>query len=55
MDKVIHVGRIQMRRLGVVVLEDIVANVIAAPASVSKPSSSATPAGGASCRNAPAK
>jgi hypothetical protein len=54
MDKVVRIGRILMRRPGVVVSEDIVADVLAALAVVSKPSSPATPAGEASCKNAPA-
>jgi hypothetical protein len=40
MDKAIRVGRIQMRRLGVVVPDDIVADVNAALDSSSRPSSS---------------
>jgi hypothetical protein len=44
MDKVVRAGRILMRRLGVVVPEDIVADVLAAPVVMSRPSSSATPA-----------
>jgi hypothetical protein len=55
MDKVVHIGRILMRRPGVVVSEDIVADVLATPVVVSKPSSSATPASEASCKNAPAQ
>jgi hypothetical protein len=54
MDKAVSVGRILMRRPGVVVPEDIVADVLAAHAGVNKPSSSATPAGEASYKNAPA-
>jgi hypothetical protein len=50
MDKVVHTGRILTRRPGVVVPED----VLAAPAGMSKPSSSATPPDEASCKNAPA-
>jgi chromosome segregation ATPase len=53
MDKAVHAGRILMRRHGVVVPEDIVADVLAAPAVMSRPSSSATPAAKASCKNAP--
>jgi hypothetical protein len=49
MDKVVRAGRILMRRPGVVVPEDIVADVLDAPAGVSKPSSSATPTSEASC------
>ena len=43
MDKVIRTGRILMRRPGVVVPDDIVANVNAAPDSSSRPSSSVAP------------
>jgi hypothetical protein len=44
-----------MRMPDVMVPEDIVVVVLAAPVVVSKPSSSATPAGEASCKNAPAQ
>jgi hypothetical protein len=44
MDKAIRVGRILMRRLGVVVPNDIVADVKAAPDASSRPSSSIAPA-----------
>ena len=53
MDEDVRTGRILMRRPGVVVPKDIVANVLVAPAVVSRPSSSATPADVASCNNAP--
>ena len=43
MDKAIRVGRILMRRSGVVVPDDIVADVKAAPDSSSRPSSSVAP------------
>jgi septal ring factor EnvC (AmiA/AmiB activator) len=43
MDKAIRAGRILMRRPGVVVPEDIRANVNAAPDSSSRPSSSIAP------------
>jgi hypothetical protein len=43
MDKAICGGRILMRRLGVVVPDDIVADVKAAPDSSSRPSSSVAP------------
>jgi hypothetical protein len=43
MDKAIHAGRILMRRSGVVVPNDIVADVKAAPDSSSHPSSSVAP------------
>jgi hypothetical protein len=55
MDKVVRAGRILMRRLGVAVPEDIVADVLAAPDGMSKPSSSTTPASEASYKNAPAQ
>jgi hypothetical protein len=43
MDKAIHAGRILMRRPGVVVPDDIVADVKAAPDSSSRPYSSVAP------------
>jgi hypothetical protein len=43
MDKAIRAGRILMRRPGVVVPDDIVADVKAAPDSSSRPSSSVAP------------
>jgi hypothetical protein len=43
MDKAIRAGRILMRRPGVVVPDDIVADVKAAPNSSSRPSSSVAP------------
>ena len=43
MDKAIRAGRILMRRPGVIVPDDIVANVNAAPDSSSRPSSSVAP------------
>jgi hypothetical protein len=43
MDKAIHVGRILMRRPGVIVPDDIVADVNAAPDSSSRPSSLVAP------------
>jgi hypothetical protein len=49
MDKAIRVGRILMRRPDVMVLKDIVADILAAPAIV-RPSSSATPAIEVSCK-----
>jgi hypothetical protein len=45
MDKDVRAERILMRRHGVVVPEDIVADVLATSASVSKPSCSGNPAG----------
>jgi hypothetical protein len=55
MDKAIHAGRILIRRPGVVVPEDIVADVMTAPDAASRPSSSAAPANDASCKNTPAQ
>jgi hypothetical protein len=43
MDKAIRAGQILMRRPGVVVLDDIVADIKAAPDSSSRPSSSVAP------------
>ena len=43
MDKAIHAGRILMRRPGVIVPDDIRADVNAAPDSSSRPSSSVAP------------
>jgi hypothetical protein len=43
MDKAIHAGRILMRRPGVVVPDNIVADVHASPESSSRPSSSVAP------------
>jgi hypothetical protein len=43
MDKAIHAGRILMRRPGVIVPDDIVEDVNAAPDSSSRPSSSVAP------------
>jgi hypothetical protein len=54
MDKAVRAGRILMRRPGVVVPKDIIADVLAAPTVMSRPSSSATPTAEASCKNAPA-
>jgi hypothetical protein len=44
MDKAVRAGRILMRRSGVVVPDDIVADVKAAPDASSRPSSSVAPA-----------
>jgi hypothetical protein len=55
MDKAIRAGKILMRRSGVVVPEDIVVDVLATPVVACRPSSSATPAAEASCKNAPAQ
>jgi hypothetical protein len=54
MDKVVSAGRILMKRPGVLVLEDIVANILAISTGVSKPSSSGNPAGEVPYKNAPA-
>ena len=51
MDNAIRIGQIMMRRLGVVVPEDIIADVVAAPDAASRPSSSAAPANDASCKD----
>jgi hypothetical protein len=53
MDKPVRAGRILTKRPGVVMPEDIVADVLDASASVSKPSSSGDPAGKVSYKNAP--
>jgi hypothetical protein len=55
MDKVVRAGWILMRRPGVVVPEDIITDVFAAPAVVSRPSSYTAPAAETSCKNAPAQ
>jgi hypothetical protein len=55
MYKVVCAGQILMRRLGIVVPEDIVTDVLVVPAVASRPSSSATPAAEASCKNASAQ
>ena len=55
MDKAVRTGRILMRRPGVVVPEDIVAYVVAAPDVASCPSSFVAPANDASCKNTPAQ
>jgi hypothetical protein len=52
MDKAVRARQILMRRPGVMVPEDFFADVVAAPDVVSRPSSSATPAVEASCKNA---
>ena len=44
LDKAIHAGRILMRRPGVVVPDDIIADVKATPDASSRPSSSIAPA-----------
>jgi hypothetical protein len=55
MDKTVHAGQIMMRRPGVMVPEDIVADVMAAPDVASHPSSSIGPTKDASFKNAPAQ
>jgi hypothetical protein len=55
MAKATHAGRILMRGPGVVVPEDIIADVLAASAGVSKPSSSGNPTGEVPYKNAPAQ
>jgi chromosome segregation ATPase len=55
MDKVVRAGQILMRRPGVVVPEDIVADVVATPDAASSPSSYVAPANDASCKNTPAQ
>jgi hypothetical protein len=55
MDKAVCAGRILMKRPGVVVPEDIVADVLVASAGVSKPSSSGDPTSKVPCKNAPAQ
>jgi hypothetical protein len=55
MDKVLHAGQILMRRPGVVVPDDIVADVAAMPDATSRPSSSVAPAKDAVCRDTSAQ
>jgi chromosome segregation ATPase len=55
MDKAIRDGRILMKRPGVVVPEDIVADVLAVSAGMSKPSPSGDPASKVPYKNAPAE
>jgi hypothetical protein len=55
MAKAVRAGRILMKRPRVVVPDDIVADVLAASAGVSKPSPSGDPAGKVPCENAPAQ
>jgi hypothetical protein len=54
MDKDVCAGRVLMKRPGVVVLEDIVPDMLAASAGMSKPCPSSDPAGKVPCENAPA-
>jgi chromosome segregation ATPase len=51
MDKVVRAGRILMRRPGVVVPDDIVADVKVAPGATSRPSSSVAPAKDTICKD----
>jgi hypothetical protein len=51
MDKAVRVGRILMRRPGIVVPDDIVADVKAAPDAASRPSSSVAPAKDTVCKD----
>jgi enamine deaminase RidA (YjgF/YER057c/UK114 family) len=50
-DKAVRAGRILMRRPGVVVPDDIVADVMAAHEAASRPSSSVAPAKDVACRD----
>jgi hypothetical protein len=52
MNKAVRAGQILMKRPGVVVPKDIVADVLAAFADMSKPSPSGDPAGKVPCDNA---
>jgi hypothetical protein len=51
MDKHVRAGRILMRRPGVMVHDDIITDVMAAPDAASRPSSSIAPAKDAACRD----
>jgi hypothetical protein len=51
MDKAVFAGRILMRRPGVVVPDDIVADVRAAPDAASRPSSFVAPAKDTVCKD----
>jgi septal ring factor EnvC (AmiA/AmiB activator) len=55
MDKAVRVGQILMRRPGVVVPDDIVADVRTTPDAASHPSSSVAPAKDAICRDTSAQ
>jgi hypothetical protein len=55
MDKAVRTGRILMRRPGVVVPDDIVADVMAAPDAASRPSSYVAPAKENACRDTSAQ
>ena len=54
-DKAVRAGRILMKRPGVVVLDDIAADVLAASVNTSKPSSSDSPIDKVPCEDAPAQ
>jgi hypothetical protein len=51
MDKIVHAGWILMRRPGIVVLDDIVADVKATPDAASRPSSYVAPAKDTVCKD----
>jgi hypothetical protein len=53
MDKVVRVDRILMKRPGIVVPDDIVANMLTASVGTSKPSPSSDPADKVPCENSP--
>jgi chromosome segregation ATPase len=55
MDKSVRAGWILMRRPGVVVPDDIIADVMAAPDAASRPSSSVAPAKETACRDTSAQ
>ena len=55
MDKAVRAGRILMRRPGVVVHDDIIADVMAMPDAASRPSSSIAPANDVDYKNTPAQ
>jgi hypothetical protein len=55
MDKVVRTGRILIKRPGIVVPDDIVADVLAASVGTSKPSPSSDPVDKVPCGGAPAQ
>jgi hypothetical protein len=55
MNKAVRAGRILMKRPGIVVPDDIAADVLAASVDTSKPSSSGDPADKVPCEDAPAQ
>jgi hypothetical protein len=55
MDKAVHVGRILMKRPGVMVPDDIIADVLAVFVGTSKPSPSGDPASKVPCGDTPAQ